>query len=125
MYSIRKIRLFIPKKPNSCVPVKCPYPAEVQSYHESHTGMYSEPAGSYYIFDAPEFRDKPSAKTWSLAIRDNAIIRSGMKSILNFRHKIEKYGFICVEFGNAHPCLNFPSRCPHAKTLHQYPGRFN
>ena len=26
-----------------------------------------------------------------------------MKSILNFRHNIEKYGFICVEFGNAHP----------------------
>jgi hypothetical protein len=28
-----------------------------------------------------------------------------MKSILNFRHNIEKYGFKCLEFGNAHPCL--------------------
>jgi hypothetical protein len=26
-----------------------------------------------------------------------------MKSILNFRHKIEKYGFNCLEFGNPHP----------------------
>src|SRR2546421_2075519 len=38
-----------------------------------------------------------------LGIRNNTIIRSGMKSILNFRHKIEKYGFKCLEFGNAHP----------------------
>ena len=35
----------------------------------------------------------------------SGIIRSGMKSILNFRHKIEKYGFKCLEFGNAHPWL--------------------
>jgi len=27
-----------------------------------------------------------------------------MKSILNFRHKIEKYGFLCTEFRKAHPC---------------------
>jgi len=26
-----------------------------------------------------------------------------MKFILNFHHKIEKYGFKCLEFGNAHP----------------------
>jgi hypothetical protein len=29
-----------------------------------------------------------------------------MKSILNFRHKIEKYGFKCLEFGNPHPCVD-------------------
>jgi hypothetical protein len=38
-----------------------------------------------------------------LGIRNNIIIRSGMKSILNFRHNIEKYGFLCIEFGKAHP----------------------
>ena len=27
-----------------------------------------------------------------------------MKSILNFRHNIEKYGFFGLEFGNPHPC---------------------
>jgi hypothetical protein len=26
-----------------------------------------------------------------------------MKSILDFRHNIEKYGFKCLEFGNPHP----------------------
>jgi hypothetical protein len=39
-----------------------------------------------------------------LGIRNNTIIRSGMKSILNFCHNIEKYGFKCLEFGNPHPC---------------------
>jgi hypothetical protein len=38
-----------------------------------------------------------------LGVRNNAIIRSGMKFILNFRHNIEKYGFKCLEFGNPHP----------------------
>ena len=43
-----------------------------------------------------KFRDKPSAQNLVLA---SGTIRSGMKSILNFRHKIEKYGFKCLEFG--------------------------
>jgi hypothetical protein len=29
-----------------------------------------------------------------------------MKSILNFRHNIEKYGFLCIEFGKVHPWLS-------------------
>jgi hypothetical protein len=37
------------------------------------------------------------------------IIRSDIKSILNFRHNIEKYGFIWIEFGNPHPCVQPPS----------------
>jgi hypothetical protein len=44
-----------------------------------------------------------------LGIRNNAIIRSGMKSILNFRHNIEKYGFKCLEFGNPQLGANFSS----------------
>jgi hypothetical protein len=45
----------------------------------------------------------------SLGIRNKTIIRSDMKSILNFRHNIEKYGFIWIEFGNPHPCVQSPS----------------
>jgi hypothetical protein len=47
-------------------------------------------AGSCYMFDAPELQ----APRLSLGLRNKAIIRSGMKSILNFRHNIEKYGFL-------------------------------
>jgi hypothetical protein len=45
-----------------------------------------------------------------LGIRNNIIIRSGMKSILNFRHNIEKYGFLCIEFGKAHPWCLAPAK---------------
>ena len=47
------------------------------------------------IFDALDFRNEQL-----IGIRNNTIIRSGIKSILNFRHNIEKYGFKCLEFGN-------------------------
>jgi hypothetical protein len=57
----------------------------------------------YCMFDAPEFRDKAEGEDLVLNIRNNTIIRSGMKSILDFRHNIEKYGFVCIEFGNPHP----------------------
>src|SRR2546423_8223924 len=44
MYSIRKIRFFIPKKPNSCVPVRnARTPWKCNPIPKSHTGMYSEP----------------------------------------------------------------------------------
>src|SRR5277367_2331882 len=85
-----------------CTSMKCPYPAEVQSYHESHKECILTLCPLYLtlLWRQSERQDLV------LAIRNNAIIRSGMKSILNSRHNIEKYGFICVEFGKAHPCLS-------------------
>jgi hypothetical protein len=42
-----------------------------------------------------------------------------MKSILNFRHNIEKYGFKCLEFGNPHPWPRQLSVATQVAFLHQ------
>jgi hypothetical protein len=44
-----------------------------------------------------------------------------MKSILNFRHDIEKYGFKCLEFGNPHPWAKDTAQGAKAWRLQQRP----